>query len=256
MSIVRSIAERDGTWVRLVMQAPPGNLLSLEMVRALRAALAEHGVRPGVKWLTLEGAGGQFCYGAKIQEHLPDPMRVVLPESHGLFRDLLACPVSTAALVEGRCLGGGFELALACDDIIASPDATFGLPEIALGAFPPAGAVLLPGRVGASRATRAVLTGEAMGASYWHEAGLVSLAAPPTTVQEAAHAWFGHHLAPRSAVALRHAVEASRLVLRAQVEPSLDRAERLYLEGLLGTADAVEGIQAWIDKRDPRWTHT
>ena len=254
MSIVRTISERDGAWCRLVMDAPKGHLLSLEMVRALREALARHGAWSGLRWLTIEGAGGQFSYGAKIQEHLPTPMQVVLPESHGLFRDLLACPVSTAALVDGRCLGGGFELALACDDIIAAPDAVFGLPEIALAAFPPAAAVLLPCRVGASRASRAVLTGEPLGARYWHDAGLVSIAAPQVTVLRAAGEWFDRHLATRSASGLRHAVAASRLVLRAQVEPALDLAERLYLDGLLKTADAVEGVQAWIDKRPPRWT--
>jgi cyclohexa-1,5-dienecarbonyl-CoA hydratase len=254
MSIVRIIGERDGTWVRLVMDAPKGNLLSLDMVRALRDAVAQHAAEPGLKWLTIEGAGGQFSYGARIQEHLPEPMRTVLPATHGLFRDLLACPVSTAALVDGRCLGGGFELALACDDIIASSDATFGLPEIGLAAFPPAAAALLPGRVGASRAARAVVTGDPMGASYWHDAGLVSTVAPETTLIEAAREWFDRHLAPRSAVGLRYAAEAARIVLRAQVEPALDRAERLYLDGLLETMDAVEGIQAWIEKREPRWT--
>ena len=84
----------------------------------------------------------------------------MLPETHQLLRDLLAFPAATAALVEGRCLGGGFELLLACDDIIASDDAAFGFPEIRLCAFPPAGAALLPLRVGTSRATRAIVTGE------------------------------------------------------------------------------------------------
>lgn len=254
MAIVTTINERDGGWVRIVMNAPKGNLLSVEMVRALRAAVAAHAGARGLKWLTIEGAGDEFSYGAKIQEHLPEPMQTVLPESHGLFRELLACPVSTAALVNGCCLGGGFELALSCDDVIASAEAVFGLPEIALASFPPAAAALLPVRVGASRASRAVLTGDPMGARYWHEAGLVSIVAPQATVLEAAGDWFDRHLAPRSTVGLRYAVGASRLVLRAQVEPVLDQAERIYLDGLLRTADAVEGIQAWIEKRAPVWT--
>jgi cyclohexa-1,5-dienecarbonyl-CoA hydratase len=253
MSLVHTIGERDGRWVRLVMQAPKGNLLSLEMVRGLRQAIDAHAGAPGLKWLTLEGAGGEFSFGAKIQEHLPEPMQSVLPETHALVRDLLACPVSTAALVSGRCLGGGFELALACDDIIAASESSFGLPEIALAAFPPVAAALLPGRVGASRACRAVLTGDPMSARYWHDAGLVSVVAPQATLLQAAGEWFDRHFAPRSAAGLRHAVEASRLVLRAQALPALEQAERLYLDGLLTTSDAVEGVQAWIDKRQPQW---
>ena len=99
---------------------------------------------------------------------------------------MLAFPAPTAALVEGRCLGGGFELALCCDDIMAAADATFGLPEIKLAAFPPAAAALLPLRVGASRATRAIITGQTQEAEYWHDAGLVSMVAPQRSLLEAA----------------------------------------------------------------------
>ncbi len=246
-------AERDGTWMRLVMSSQPGNLLSLDMVRALTAAIDEARGRRGLKWLTIEGAGGDFSFGARIQEHRPESMGVVLPATHGVFRALLDFPAPTAALVDGRCLGGGFELALACDDIIASQDAAFGLPEIRLAAFPPAAAALLPLRVGASRAARAIVSGDAQSAGYWNDAGLVSLVASQATLVEAAGAWFDRQFAPRSAVALRHAARASRLTLRAVAEPALAEAERIYLEELLPTRDASEGIQAWIDKRDPTW---
>jgi len=122
-----------------------------------------------------------------------------------------------------------------------------------LCAFPPAGAALLPLRVGTSRAARAIVTGEPRPAKYWHEAGLISIVAAHISLIEGARDWFNRHLAPRSAVALSHAAEASRLTLRANAEPALEIAERQYLSRLLHTADAAEGIQAWIDKRPPRW---
>lgn len=252
-TIVQSRSERGGSWLRLVMASRPGNLLSLEMVRALTAAVDDARGKRGLKWLTIEGADGDFSFGARIQEHLPELMRVVLPTTHRLFRTLLDFPAPTAALVDGRCLGGGFELALACDDIIAGQDAVFGLPEIRLAAFPPAGAALLPLRVGTSRATRAIVSGDVQTAGYWNDAGLVSVVAPQATLVEAAESWFDRHFAPRSAVALRHAVQASRLTLKAAAEPALAAAERIYLEDLLPARDASEGIQAWIDKRDPSW---
>lgn len=180
-------------------------------------------------------------------------MAEVLPATHATFRRLLAFAGPTAALVTGRCLGGGFELALCCDDIIATDTATFGLPEIRLAAMPPAAAALLPLRVGASRASRAIVMGATQSPAYWHDAGLVSLVAPQADLLDVAGEWFDQHLAARSAVALAHAAVASRLTLRAAAEPALEAAERQYLEGLLRSDDAVEGIEAWLEKREPRW---
>ena len=251
--LVETIAARDGAWRRIVLRASRGNLLSLELVRALGAAIHVLESQPGIKWVTIEGSGGEFSYGARIQEHVPEMMATVLPETHRVFKRLLAFPAPTAALVEGRCLGGGFELALACDDIIATGSAMFGLPEIRLAAFPPAAAALLPLRVGASRATRAIVTGQIQEARYWHDAGLVSMVGPQTNLLDAAAAWFDAHLSPHSAVALSHAVAAARLTLRAQAEPALDQAERDYLTGLIRTEDAAEGVAAFLAKRAPAW---
>lgn len=231
-----------------------GNLLSMDLIRALGERLHALESERGIKWLTIEGSGGEFSYGARIQEHVPEMMTTVLPETHRLIKQLLAFPAPSAALVEGRCLGGAFELALACDDILATNDATFGLPEIRLGAFPPAAAALLPLRVGASRATRAIVTGQTRDASYWHDAGLLSMVSPQSSLLDAATAWFDATIAPHSAVALSHAVAAARLTVRAQAEPALDRAERDYLGGLIKTADAAEGVSAWLEKRSPKWT--
>jgi cyclohexa-1,5-dienecarbonyl-CoA hydratase len=251
--LVLSVLERDGSWCRLVMNAPPGNLLSLDMVRALKHAIAALDGQRRLKWLTIEGADGDFSFGAKIQEHLASDMVKVLPETHALIRQLLEFPAPTAALVDGRCLGGGFELALACDDVIATVSAMFGLPEMHLAAFPPAAAALLPLKVGAPRATRAIVTGQMVEALYWHDAGLVSLVAPQTTLLDAARSWFDAHLSPHSAVALSHAALAARAALCAQALPALDLAESRYVGELLKTADAEEGVRAWMAKRAPQW---
>jgi len=250
---IEVISTRNGAWRRIVLGGRRGNLLSLELIRELGRALHALESERGVKWLTIEGRGGEFSYGARIEEHTPELMATVLPETHRIIRRLLAFPICTAALVEGRCLGGGFELALGCDDIIATETATFGLPEIRLAAFPPAAAALLPLRVGASRATRAIVTGQTQDARYWHDAGLLSMVAPQSSLADAAAGWFDTHLSPHSAVALAHAISAARLTLRAQAEPALDRAERDYLGGLLKTADANEGVTAFLEKRPPQW---
>ena len=249
---VRTVEEHAGAWLRVVMDDPPGNLLSLEMVRALRAALVES-VPPRRKWITFEGEGAHFSYGARIQEHVPGVMEQVLPETHALLRQILALPSATASLVQGRCLGGGFELALACDAILATEDASFGLPEIVLGAFPPAGAALLPLRVGASRAASAVLLGGELDAAAWQKNGLIDVVAPRGALQQAAVAWFRDRLALRSAVGISAAARASRMTLRAAAEPAIRDAEKMYLEEVLPTHDAAEGVRAFVEKRPPHW---
>ncbi|MEZ5284619.1 MAG: enoyl-CoA hydratase/isomerase family protein [Vicinamibacterales bacterium] len=230
-----------------------GGLLSLEMVRSSTRRWTACGRTPGCGGSPWKGADAEFSFGARIQEHAPDQMIRVLPATHAVMRRLLALPVPTAAIVEGRCLGGGFELALCCDDILAAPKATFGLPEITVGAFPPLGALLLPLRAGASRAARAVVTGDTQTAEYWHQAGLVSVAAGGRPVLESAGDWFDQRLAGHSAVALSHAARASRLVLRTQVEPLIEVVERQYLDELLRTHDAAEGVRAFVERRPPAW---
>jgi cyclohexa-1,5-dienecarbonyl-CoA hydratase len=249
--MVRTVHERDGAWLRIVLDHPPGNLLSLDMVRALAAVLdAEASAR---KWVTFEGAGEHFCFGARIQEHVPGPMEQVLPETHALFRRILALSSPTGALVHGVCVGGGFELALTCDVVIASEDATLGLPEINLGAFPPAGPALLALRVGVSRSTSTVLTGEAQSALEWSHTGLIERVARCGELIGTAREWFDRRLQPRSRVALAAAAQASRIPLRSMAEPAIAAAEKLYLERLLHTNDAAEGVRAFLEKRAPRW---
>ena len=230
-----------------------GNIVTAAMVTALRAALEAISDNPNLKLITLAGAGTDFSFGASIPEHAPDRIGAILPEMHGVIDDLLDAPAVTAAVVRGRCLGGGFELALACDFIFASDDAVFGLPEIALGVFPPAASALLPLRIGAARATRALLTGEARPAAEWREAGLVEFVVSGDSLDAEVDRWFAMHLSPRSAAALRHGALAARAVLATRVRETLPELERLYLNDLMRTHDAAEGIAAFMARRPPDW---
>lgn len=232
---------------------PTGNIITAEIVQALRAGLDTLAENHRLKLVTIEGAGADFSFGASIPEHTADRIGGVLPDMHGLVEDLLDLPAPTAAIVRGRCLGGGFELALACDLIFAAEDAVLGLPEIELGLFPPAGSVLLPLRAGAARATRAILTGESRPASHWLASGLIEALAPADEIAAEVDRWFARHLAGKSAAALRHAAAAARAGMRAQVRALLPEVERLYLHDLMRTHDATEGIDAFLQKRAPQW---
>ena len=204
--------------------------------------------------MTIEGEGEDFSFGASIPEHAPGEIDRVLPQMHALIYALLDFPAPTAALARGRCLGGGFELALACDFIFAERTTVFGLPEIALGVFPPAAAALLPARIGTARATSAILTGAPGPAEAWRSAGLLEHVSEPGALAADVDRWFDEHLRGRSAAALRHATAAARLSLRQHVRGVLPELERLYLRDLMGTADAAEGIAAFLEKRPPKWT--
>ncbi|CAN5740522.1 enoyl-CoA hydratase-related protein [soil metagenome] len=231
-----------------------GNIVTADMVAALRAALEGIAENRHIKLITIEGAGADFSFGASIPEHAPDQIRRVLPEMHGLIYELLDAPAPTAAVVRGRCFGGGFELALACDFIFAEESATFALPEIALGVFPPAASALLPMRVGSARASASILTGAPLSAREWHARGLVHLLAEAGALQGTVDNWFDSHLAPKSAAALRHGVAAARMAVTAHVRDVLPKLERLYLDELMSTHDAVEGVEAFIARRPPSWT--
>jgi cyclohexa-1,5-dienecarbonyl-CoA hydratase len=245
----------DRTCAAFTIYHPKGTIVTADLVAALRSALESVAENPHLKLITIEGAGADFSFGASIPEHAPGQIDRVLPEMHALIYELLETPAPTAAVVRGRCFGGGFELALACDFVFAAAGASFSLPEIALGVFPPAASALLPLRAGYARATRAILTGASVPAADWTSTGLVDiLAEDGARLHEAVESWFAAHLAPKSAAALRHAAAAARMGLLAQVRDVLPKLERLYLDDLVRTHDAVEGIDAFLDKRRPSWT--
>jgi cyclohexa-1,5-dienecarbonyl-CoA hydratase len=241
------------TRASIVVEHRPGNLLTGEIVAQLHAALTDLYELRHLRLATIEGAGRDFSFGASIPEHAPDEIARVLPATHALLSLLLDVPAPTAAIVRGRCLGGGFELALACDVILAAETATFGLPEIALGVFPPAASVLLPIRAGASRSTSAILSGDPKPASYWHQCGVVEAVAPDASLAAAVDDWFSRTCARRSAEALRHAVRAARLPLVEAMARDLSKVEQLYLQDLMQSEDAKEGTRAFLEKRDARW---
>lgn len=253
MTPVRVLARHGGAERRIVIDRPKGNVLTLAVLEAVRAALAEVRRGAGVKLVSLEGAGDHFSYGASVEEHLPDQIGRTLPALDALVRELLEVPAPTAAIVRGQCLGGGFELALACDFVFAGESARLGVPEVALGVFPPVAAALLPVKVGAARAAEAVVTGETLPAARWHAAGLVAWVVPDAELEAAVDRWFDATLAPKSAAALGFAAQAARAAAHAAAGAPLEALERAYLERLMQTHDAVEGVRAFLEKRPPRW---
>lgn len=221
----------------------------------LTQALAEASADRSLKLVVLKGAGDQFSYGASVPEHTPDQVDAMLPEFHALLRAMNDLPLPPLmALVQGRCLGGGFEVALGCDLIAATDDALLGCPEIHLGVFPPAGSALLPLRVSAGHASAMLLAGSTVEAEEGARIGLVDVPLGDTTNPlVAVEAWAAKNLLRHSGAALRQGRKAARWPWTRAIHEELPRLEQQYLQELMATEDAVEGIQAFLDKRKPEW---
>jgi cyclohexa-1,5-dienecarbonyl-CoA hydratase len=243
--------EKDGALLRLRLSRPKANIVDAAMIAALRAALDEHLPGARLRAVLLEAEGPHFSFGASVEEHLPGSCAAMLRELHALILQLVASPVPVLVAVRGQCLGGGLEVAAAGHLIFAAPGATLGQPEIKLAVFAPAASCLLPERIGQSRAEDLLFSGRGIGAEEAHRIGLVdALADDPS---QAALAYFEEHYAPRSAGSLRFAVRAARFDFVLRVRRKLAEVERLYLEELMATHDAVEGLTAFIAKRPAVW---
>ncbi len=238
---------------RLILDNPPLNVLTIANMQELTEALREESLRPGLKAVTLEGGGERgFSAGVVIEEHLPGVAHEMVSALHGIFRILWDYPVPTVAVVRGMAVGGGCELALMCDFVLASSNSGFGIPEVKVGIFPPLASVLFPALVGLRKSLELILKGDIIGAEEAKGIGLITDVAPEGLV-EAKRDELLSALTRRSAPVLRL---ARRCILEGAIPDfhgALERTEELYLRDLMATADALEGVRAFMERRKPRW---
>jgi cyclohexa-1,5-dienecarbonyl-CoA hydratase len=252
-SPVKDWLEGDGALLRLRLARPKANIIDAAMIAALSGALVAYHGHPGLRGVLLDAEGPHFSFGASVEEHLPEKCAAMLASLHALVLTMLEFPVPILTAVRGQCLGGGLEVALAGGPIFAAPDAQLGQPEMLLGVFAPAASVLLPYRVNQPAAEDLLFSGRSLSGT---EAGAIGLV---QTVSEdpdfAALAYFEHHLAGKSAAALACAVAAARGGMIPDVRRRLAEVEHLYLDRLMQTRDANEGLVAFLGKRKPKWEH-
>ena len=252
---VNSTLLEDGTLLRLVLDKPKGNLLTLEMMNALGEALAAHCENAHLRFVFIRGAGNHFSFGASVEEHRKEQAPRMLAGFHAMIRRVAAYPVPIAALVEGSCLGGAFELILACHMVFAAPSAVFGCPEIKLGVFPPVLAAIGAHRLGGPLAEKLILTGGTIDAAAAEKAGLVSAVFSRGNPEEELLEWYRKNLRPLSAFAIRQGTRVARIGsgLMAALEEPLAGIERQYVDEVLASNDGNEGINAFIERRKPIW---
>jgi cyclohexa-1,5-dienecarbonyl-CoA hydratase len=244
--------EREGGVARITLDHPPVNIMDIPTMREINAALEALQGDEKTKVLVFAAKGKAFCAGVDVKDHTADNVEEMVEVFHRIFRQMWSLEVPTIAAVNGAALGGGCELVTFCDMIIASERATFGQPEIQVGVYPPVAVVTFPRLMPHMKALELLLTGSVIDAREAERLGLVNKVVPVEGFEEEVSR-FINKLATLSGVVLRLTKRATLQGLTLGFEEALALSEQLYLERLMKTEDAAEGLQAFMEKREPVW---
>lgn len=244
----------EGRVAKLTLVHPPVNVVDIPMMEELSAALAQIERRDDVSAVLFRGEGKSFSAGVDIAAHTPDKVEEMLTKFHGVIRAIAKSEKVTIAQVHGNCLGGGAEIALACDIVYTDVDATWGFPEIKLACYPPVACAALAAVIGQKRAAELIFTGENFTGRDAMLMGLATACGEGDEVESETRKTLGR-LDALSSAALRNAKRAFYAWDSAHLEKGLAKAERIYLDDLMKTEDVGEGVNAWKEKRPPRWKH-
>jgi cyclohexa-1,5-dienecarbonyl-CoA hydratase len=247
---IRYVADYDVA--RITLARPPLNILTIDMMQEIGAALADVAEQPSLKVLLLAGEGKAFCAGVAVEEHVGDQVKPMLEAFHDIFRRLRALPCATIAAVRGAALGGGAELATFCDVVVAAEEATFGQPEIKVGVFPPIAVLHYPRRIGVARTLSLLLSGEVLSAAEAQRIGLVDRVVAADAFDGAVEAQVARFRA-QSAAVLRLTKRVVVESVDVPFEQALSLLEDVYQYELMTTVDASEGLRAFIEKRKAVW---
>jgi len=252
MNILLEKKERTAS---ITLERPPLNVLNLPMLRELQAALDSVHRDEAVDILVIRGSGERaFSSGVDVKDHTRAKVPEMLEVVHGAIRSLLSLPQITIALVRGACLGGGCELATSCDFILASDDSFFATPEIQVGCYPPVALARFPLQIGYRRSAEMILTGHSFSAQEAAAMGLINRAVAGKDLEKALQELL-EEMKGKSRAVLRIALKGLREISLKNFSANLARSEELYLKELLATEDVEEGVQAFLEKRKPRWNH-
>jgi cyclohexa-1,5-dienecarbonyl-CoA hydratase len=238
---------------RIVLRNPPLNVIDVTMMEELAQSIAEIEARPDISVIVLKGEGKAFSVGVDVAAHTPDSVDKMLEKFHAVIRALVTTKKVTIAAVHGYALGGGAELAMMCDIVHTTESAQWGFPEIKLGCYPPVACTALAALVGQKHAAELILTGRTIDGKEAVQIGLANRAVLDHELASAEDESVGL-LRKLSPAALALAKKASYAWDSMHFDKGLARAERIYFDELMKTVDAQEGIRAFMEKRDPKWT--
>jgi len=242
----------DGV-ARIAINRPPLNVLNRETIQDIIAALENADIDKNVYMVVITGAGDRaFSAGVDVSAHLPNKINKTLDQFHKMFHLLADLRKPTIAVVNGFALGGGCELAIACDIVVASDKAQFGQPEIKVGAIATVAAALLPKLIGRKQALELIFTGDTINAAEAQKIGLVNKVVPPEKLADATNELI-NKLKEMSPIVLQLVRRAIYQGIDSDFKKALDGITEIYLKQLIRTKDAVEGLKAFLEKRKPEW---
>ncbi len=236
----------------LTLHRPPLNMLNIEMMEQVNTAILDLRGRTDIKVLVIRGQGEAFCGGVDLPERAREKVARMLHVFHRIFESIRLLDVIAIAAVDGPALGGGFELAMGCNLVVASQSARFALPQVNFGHFPALACVVLPRAAPRRKAMEWILTGDEVSAEELEAFGLVNRVYPDDEFESGLAELVGK-LTSKSRAVLTLAKRAQLESYYAAYEEALYKAENLYLRELMALEDAREGIQARLDDREPRW---
>ena len=249
-----NIDKTDGV-ARITWNRPKHNVFDIEMMHELNAELDSLISDTELKCVVFLGAGPSWCAGVEVADHKPEHVHNMISVFNGIFERLLQVQIPTIAAVHGACLGGGMEVAIACDMVVAASSAIFGQPEIKLGFFPPYAAVRLPQLVGPAKAIEICTTGRRYSAAEALSMGFVSQIAADDQFEEAVNRLI-KEIAVCSPLIIRLNKQAVTRHLGLPFDEALKGVSDLFLDTLMKTDDTLEGIASFEEKRRPVWRNS
>ena len=242
---------KDGV-ATLTLNRAPVNILNIEMMEEINTYLEGLKKEKSLKLLVVQAMGKAFSAGVDVGEHLGDLVYKMIEVFHKMFRLMDALKVPSVAVVNGSALGGGCELALYCDMVIATEKSKFGQPEIQVGVFPPIAALIFPRMLGRKKAMELILSGDTISAQEALAMGMINKVIPETSLAEEVNG-FIEKFKKLSGIVLKLAKEATLAGLNDDMEKGLKAIEKIYLDRMMKTHDAIEGLRAFLEKRKPTW---
>jgi cyclohexa-1,5-dienecarbonyl-CoA hydratase len=236
----------------ITLNRPPVNILNIAMMEEINKALDSWQGNRDLKAVLFKAKGKCFSAGVDVGEHMGDLAPKMIDVFHGIFRRMDKLGALTVASVYGSCLGGGCELAIFCDLVVASDSAKFGQPEILVGVFPPIAAQVMPRIIGRKAAAELIFSGKIISGDEALKMGLINKVVKSEELEKETETFIGPYLGMSSAV-LRLTKKAMMSGLRDDLEPSLKLIEDIYLDQLMKSHDAQEGLKAFLEKRKPEW---
>ncbi len=238
----------------ITLNSPKGNVLDAVMMKELTNTLESFRDNQSLKAMTFEGEGDHFSFGASVEEHKKEFAAQMLRDFHKIFYILAELSIPAISKISGQCLGGALELCLMSNLIFADKTAKLGQPEIMLGVFPPPASLLMPFKIGSGRAEELLITGKSISADKAYSLGLVNeVFEDKSTMNESVDEYIAKHILPKSASSLRYGVNASRAFMYHILNKFLPALEDIYVNQLMNTHDANEGISSFLEKRKPEW---